>query len=45
MCVQNTQAEKVSVEYLLREKLERLVQSEIEERISQYRKVCVSVSP
>lgn len=36
--MEDVQAEKVSMEYLLREKLERLVQNEIEERLSAYRK-------
>jgi len=36
--MEDVQAEKVSMEYLLREKLERLVQNEIEERLSVYRK-------
>mmetsp|Transcript_3747 Transcript_3747/g.5684 ORF Transcript_3747/g.5684 Transcript_3747/m.5684 type:complete len:1075 (+) Transcript_3747:68-3292(+) len=36
--LEEVQAEKVSLEYLLREKLEKMVQSEIEERLSAYRK-------
>jgi hypothetical protein len=36
--MEDVQAEKVSMEYLLREKLERLVQNEIEERLTAYRK-------
>jgi hypothetical protein len=36
--LEEVQAEKVSMEYLLREKLERLVQSEIESRLLAYRR-------
>eukprot|EP00741_Cyanophora_paradoxa_P007814 tig00001214_g7560.t1 len=36
--LEEVQAEKVSLEYLLRERLEKMVQSEIEERLSVYRK-------
>lgn len=36
--LEEVQAEKVSMEYLLRERLERLVQSEIEARLAVYRK-------
>ena len=36
--LEDTQAEKVSMEYLLREKLEKLVQSEIEARLAAYKK-------
>jgi hypothetical protein len=35
--LEDIQAEKVSMEYLLREKLEKLVQNEIEERLRAYR--------
>lgn len=36
--LEEVQAEKVSMEFLLREKLERLVQSEIERRVAAYRR-------
>lgn len=36
--LEEVQAEKVSLEYLLREKLEKMVQTEIEERINTYRR-------
>lgn len=36
--VEDVQAEKVSMEYLLREKLEKLVQSEIESRLAAYQR-------
>ena len=36
--LEEVQAEKVSMEYLLREKLEKLVQSEIEARLYMYRR-------
>jgi chromosome segregation ATPase len=36
--LEDVQAEKVSMEYLLREKLEKLVQSEIEARLASYKK-------
>eukprot|EP00698_Gefionella_okellyi_P014420 TRINITY_DN4002_c0_g2_i1.p1 TRINITY_DN4002_c0_g2~~TRINITY_DN4002_c0_g2_i1.p1 ORF type:complete len:1024 (+),score=306.20 TRINITY_DN4002_c0_g2_i1:27-3098(+) len=36
--LEDVQSEKVSLEYLLREKLEKMVQTEIEERINTYRR-------
>jgi hypothetical protein len=43
-CAVYSQAEKVSMEYLLREKLEKLVQSEIESRLAAYQRDGVSLS-
>lgn len=41
--LEEVQTDKVSMEYLLREKLERLVQSEIEARVARMHQVCVEV--
>lgn len=41
--VEDVQAEKVSMEYLLREKLEKLVQSEIESRLAAYQRDGVAI--
>lgn len=38
--LEEVQTDKVSMEYLLREKLERLVQSEIEARVARMHQVC-----
>lgn len=38
--LEEVQTDKVSIEYLLREKLERLVQSEIEARVARMHQVC-----
>lgn len=43
--LEEVQAEKVSMEYLLREKLEKLVQSQIEARMASYRKDAKLLDP